>query len=174
MSLCWSNGRRFAVAALLACALGVALPATATAAPALGFDALVEQGLVAYKARDYRQAVEKFLQANAMQPDPNLLFNLARCYEALGDTRAATEKYRLFLASPDADPSGRQRAEDRLRALRRRPAGVADRPAPSGPSVRAAAPAAAATTAEPPPGSSRRSRDPRRSASSGPWRPLRR
>jgi tetratricopeptide (TPR) repeat protein len=120
-----SSRRQLAAAVLLAAVLSTSLPATSQAAPA-SFDALVEQGLVAYRARDYRQAVEKFLQANALQPDANLLFNLARCYEAMGDTRAAMEKYRLFLASPEADPAGRARAEDRLRVLRRRPARAPD------------------------------------------------
>jgi hypothetical protein len=125
---CSSNIRRVLLAGCLLTALA-ASPARAQERRGDGaptFDALVEQGLSAYRGRDYRRAVEKFLQANAMQPDPNLLFNLARCYEALGDTRAATEKYRLFLASPDAEPSGRQRAEDRLRVLRKRAAAPAD------------------------------------------------
>jgi hypothetical protein len=31
--------------------------------------------------------------------DSNLLFNIASCYEALGDIEAALEKYRVFLAA---------------------------------------------------------------------------
>jgi tetratricopeptide (TPR) repeat protein len=90
---------------------------------AITVDALVEQGFAAYRARDYRHAAEIFLRAHTMQPDPNLLFNIGRCYEALGDRQGAMEKYQLFLASPDADPAGRRRAEDALAALRRAPAG---------------------------------------------------
>ncbi len=121
MSRCWNSPLWSAL--LVTAALALGSPAAAAerrdGPPAISFDALVEQGLVAYRARDYRVAAEKFLQANAMQPDPNLLFNVARCYEALGDTRGAVEKYRLFLASPDIEPGGRQRAEERLRILRR-------------------------------------------------------
>src|SRR5436309_16119301 len=75
----------------------VAAPALAGDAsppvPAASVDALVEQGFAAYHARDYRRAAETFLRAHTIQPDPNLLFNIGRCYEALGDRAAAIEKY---------------------------------------------------------------------------------
>ena len=79
---------------------------------------LSEQGLAFYKARDYRRATEKFLQAYAIDPDPNLLFNVARCYQALGDLVAAIEKYEAYLRSPNIDATGRERAEKWLRTLR--------------------------------------------------------
>ena len=79
---------------------------------------LTEEGLFLYKGRDYRHAIERFLQAFALDPDPNLLFNTARCYEAMGDTDNAIEKYEAFLSKPDADPQGKRRATDAVRALR--------------------------------------------------------
>jgi len=79
---------------------------------------LNEEGFALYKQRDYRRAAEKFLQTYALEPDPNLLFNIARCYDALGDASAAIEKYEAFLAKPDADPQGKKRAEKALQALR--------------------------------------------------------
>jgi hypothetical protein len=72
---------------------------------------LNEEGARYYAARDYRRAVEKFIQAYAVDSDPNLLFNIASCYEGLGDLEAAVEKYREFLSAPGADPSGRPHAE---------------------------------------------------------------
>lgn len=72
--------------------------------------ALNEEGSALYAAGDYRRAAERFLQAFAVEEDPNLLFNIASCYEALGDIDAALEKYRAFLAAPDADPEGHSRA----------------------------------------------------------------
>jgi hypothetical protein len=72
-----------------------------------------------YKARDYRRAVEKFIQAYAIDRDPNLLFNVARCYEKLGENAAAIEKYEEFLTTPGADAQGRQRAEESLATLRK-------------------------------------------------------
>lgn len=78
---------------------------------------LNEQGNALYAAGDYRRAAERFLQAHAIDADPNLLFNIASCYEALGDLDAALEKYRAFLAAPHADPTGRSRAEAAIARL---------------------------------------------------------
>ena len=55
---------------------------------------LNEAGAKYYSARSYRRAIEKFIEAYAIDRDPNLLFNIARCYEELGETAAAIEKYR--------------------------------------------------------------------------------
>lgn len=79
---------------------------------------LNEQGAALYASRDYRRAVERFLRAYAIDPDPNLLFNIARCYEKLGDREAAIEKYEEFLSLPGADAVGRNRAHESLQALR--------------------------------------------------------
>jgi hypothetical protein len=79
--------------------------------------ALNEEGSALYAAGDYRHAVERFLQAYAVDQDPNLLFNIASCYEGMGDLDAALEKYRAFLDAPGAAAEGRLRAEraiDRL------------------------------------------------------------
>src|ERR687884_14472 len=93
-------GTRLAPLVMVLAAMAVS-PRLALGAPAEGgpaapvtVDSLTDEGLAAYRARDFRHATEKFLQAYAMQPDPNLLFNLGRCYEALGDNEAAQEKYR--------------------------------------------------------------------------------
>lgn len=79
---------------------------------------LNEEGAAFYAARDYRRAIEKFIQAYAIDSDPNLLFNIARCYEELGEVDAAIEKYEQFLKTPGADAKGRQRARESLTALR--------------------------------------------------------
>lgn len=79
---------------------------------------LNEAGAALYAARDYRRAIEKFIQAYAIDPDPNLLFNIARCYEELGELDAAIEKYEAFSTAPGADTRGRQRARESLAALR--------------------------------------------------------
>jgi hypothetical protein len=107
--------------------------------------ALNEEGGALYAAGDYRRAAERFLQAYAVGEDSNLLFNIASCYEALGDIEAALEKYRVFLAAPDADPEGRPRAEQaiaRLTELESRPAAPPQPPADPAPvaSTPAAAP----------------------------------
>lgn len=79
---------------------------------------LNEEGAAFYAARDYRRAIEKFIQAYAIDEDPNLLFNIARCYEELGEIDAAIEKYENFLKTPGADARGRQRARESLATLR--------------------------------------------------------
>jgi tetratricopeptide (TPR) repeat protein len=79
---------------------------------------LNEEGAALYAARDYRRAIEKFIQAYAVDTDPNLLFNIARCYEELGEVDAAIEKYENFLKTPGADTRGRQRARESLQTLR--------------------------------------------------------
>jgi tetratricopeptide (TPR) repeat protein len=94
-----------------------ARPAAPASANASGVQQLNEEGAALYGARDYRRAIEKFIQAYAVDGDPNLLFNIARCYEELGDIDAAIEKYEVFLKTPGADARGRQRARDSVRAL---------------------------------------------------------
>jgi len=84
-------------------------------------DALNDEGTELYRARDYRRAVEKFLEAYALDGDPNLLFNVARCYDALGNVDAAIEKYEAFTRSPEVDREGRARAQVAIRRLQRPP-----------------------------------------------------
>jgi tetratricopeptide (TPR) repeat protein len=95
-------------------------PPAADALPPGGSERVVqlnEEGSALYAAGDYRRAAERFLRAHAVDEDPNLLFNIASCYEALGDIDAALEKYRAFLAAPNADPEGRPRAEQAIARL---------------------------------------------------------
>jgi tetratricopeptide (TPR) repeat protein len=112
--------------------------------------ALNEEGGALYAAGDYRRAAERFLRAHAIDEDPNLLFNIASCYEALGDIDAALEKYRAFLAAPDADLEGRPRAEQalaRLTELESAPEAAPQPPAAPAPAVSIPAAVAPADTA---------------------------
>jgi hypothetical protein len=108
-------------------ALGVTLPTAARGAePSADADAassariaeLNETGARAYAERNYRAAIERFVEAYAIDHDPNLLFNIARCYEKLGDLGAAIEKYEAFVAAPGADTEGRIKAKESLVELR--------------------------------------------------------
>ncbi|HEV8547568.1 MAG TPA: hypothetical protein VGQ57_01050 [Polyangiaceae bacterium] len=78
---------------------------------------LNEAGTRAYAERHYRAAIEKFVEAYAIDHDPNLLFNIARCYEKLGDLGAALEKYETFVAAPGADTQGRIKAKASIAEL---------------------------------------------------------
>jgi len=107
-------------------ALGVTLSSAARAAeggsaPDAAASARIaelnETGARAYAERNYRTAIEKFVEAYAIDHDPNLLFNIARCYEKLGDLGAAIEKYEAFVAAPGADTEGRIKAKESLTEL---------------------------------------------------------
>jgi hypothetical protein len=63
-----------------------------------------------YDRGEYARALVLFNEAYAREPDPNLLFNIARCHEKLGQPAAAIDKYEEFLASPNGDPTGREKA----------------------------------------------------------------
>jgi tetratricopeptide (TPR) repeat protein len=82
------------------------------------FVRLNEEGAAFYHARDFRKAIARFEQAYALEPDPNLLFNIARCRQALGENAAAIEGYERFLQAERAEPEGRAKAEHELAALR--------------------------------------------------------
>ena len=135
------------IAACLALTLSGALPSSAASAAEprspstarASLEQLNEEGAALYAARDYRRAIEKFIQAYAIDPDPNLLFNIARCYEELGEVDAAVEKYETFLKTPGADTRGQTRARESLAALREARAEAT--PAPAAPSAPAPAPA---------------------------------
>jgi tetratricopeptide (TPR) repeat protein len=112
---------------------------------------LNEVGMQLYTARDYRRAVEKFIQAYAIDHDPNLLFNIARCYEQLGDSGAAIEKYEEFVKMPGADTQGRQRAYDSLSQLEQLVAAAEGAPEPPLNTGQARNESAASTVEAPPP-----------------------
>ncbi len=148
MSLRAVSLRRAVVAAACLAASGAAGNASAAerepAAAGARAVTLNEEGASFYAARDYRRAVEKFIQAYAVDSDPNLLFNIASCYEGLGDLEAAVEKYREFLSAPGADPTGRPHAEAVVERWERSGTGTAGAPAIVEPTVAAPTPEAAA------------------------------
>jgi len=94
-----------------------AASAASEASPSVRIAELNEAGARAYADRNYRAAIEKFVEAYAIDHDPNLLFNLARCYEKLGDLPAAIEKYQAFVVAPGADTEGRVKANVSLAEL---------------------------------------------------------
>lgn len=77
----------------------------------------VTVGLAKYEAGEYRAAATLFLEAYAVMPDANLLYNAARCYERLGENRKAIVRYQQFMATPDSDEHGRARANAALQRL---------------------------------------------------------
>jgi tetratricopeptide (TPR) repeat protein len=73
----------------------------------------------AYVAGAFRQAVDLYKQAYEQRQDPTILFNLARCYEALGgraDLSAAIDAYAGYLAATPSAPD-RAAIERRVEVL---------------------------------------------------------
>jgi hypothetical protein len=94
---------------------------------------LSDEGSALYDRGEYSRALEKFIAAYALGQDANLLFNMGRCYQRLGENAVAEEKYRAFIADPRADPAGVERARELLETLHE--------PAPSETPAALAAPA---------------------------------
>lgn len=92
--------------ALTLCA--VSLLAVTWAAPALADEAsqareLFQAAQRLYKANKFAEAIAKFEEALAAKPHPVIHFNIARCYEQLGEPAKALRSYRDYLRlAPDA------------------------------------------------------------------------
>jgi hypothetical protein len=101
-----------------------ATPDDAAAAKALAADAaaLARQGR-------YDEAAALYQQAYMMDPAPVLLFNLAYVHEKRGDSEAALDTYRRYLAA-ETDPSHREDAQKRVVAVEARLAAVPIREQP--------------------------------------------
>jgi hypothetical protein len=80
---------------------------------------LFENGARAYQEGRYEDAVDLFLKAYALDPQPELLYNTAQAYERLGDVRNALRCYRDYLRQ---GPSAQDRSfvETRVSNLERR------------------------------------------------------
>jgi tetratricopeptide (TPR) repeat protein len=78
---------------------------------------LNEAGSELYAAGKHAAALQAFERAYVLVPEPNLLFNIAGCYERLGQRKQAIEYYRWFLGTASANPDGRRRAITALARL---------------------------------------------------------
>lgn len=120
-------------------------------APAAGGDvqtqveSLYAEGAALYKAGKYRPAIEKFEQAFALFPEPNLLYNMGRAYEALGEIDQAMLKYRLCAQHPQAAADVAAKAREKLTVLEAAKATSASAPAHAAPG---ATPSPSATPGE--------------------------
>ena len=66
-------------------------------------DAAFISGLKAYQNGSFSVAVEQFQNAFAVTQSRVLLYNIARCYEKLGNRNAASEWYRAYLKTEPVD-----------------------------------------------------------------------
>ena len=77
---------------------------------------LFQQGVTAYRAGKFYEAVEIFLETQRIYPDTQLCFNVARAYENLGNAAAALRYYRDYLRQADR-PSDGEEVRARVRKL---------------------------------------------------------
>jgi tetratricopeptide (TPR) repeat protein len=110
------------LAFMLSMALVLASPVARAQKGAKSSAALVKEGERLFNARKYREAVDVLKRAYDAQPDPRLLYNIARAYEQAGDMREALSYYDQFIknAEGDMDPLLLKRAHsaaERARVL---------------------------------------------------------
>jgi tetratricopeptide (TPR) repeat protein len=86
-------------AALLALIVPLALaPLSARAGdPLAEAKAKFQEGAQAYREARYKDAIDLFLQANQLEPNPELIFNVGQAYEKSGDVPNALRSYRDYL-----------------------------------------------------------------------------
>jgi tetratricopeptide (TPR) repeat protein len=142
---------RLAVLTALSCAFG-ATATLAVAEPSVADKQraaeLAAQSAEHYKRGELEVAVALLRQAYALYPQPNLLYNLGRSLEKLGDAKAAVDAYQQYLADAKDVPD-RPAIERRIAALQATlPPEPAAPPAPP-PSIPTPAPAPAPVIATP-------------------------
>lgn len=77
------------------------------------------EGMAAYEARRFHEAITAFQRAATLVPSADLWFNIARAYEELGEIEPAIEYYRRYLRDR-VDPPDRDRVQDHIAALEER------------------------------------------------------
>lgn len=82
-------------------------------------------GEVLYDRAEYEGALRHFRRSYRHSARPELLYNIARCHESLGQHRKAIEAYREYLAT---EPPRREIIEQRIANIRRLIAKKQDKP----------------------------------------------
>lgn len=75
------------------------------------------EGIALYKNSQYREAIAKFEKAHAIFPDPNLLYNMGRAYELLGELEPALAEFERCMASADLPPELKTKAQARIASI---------------------------------------------------------
>lgn len=117
------TGPRPRMAILIACAAALAVFVAPLSIPVAQAQDALEQARDHYKrgnelfARgDYEAAIAEFAEADNLAPSPTLEFNIALCYDRLGDRAEALRRYQLYLrAAPGA--ANRATVEAKIRRL---------------------------------------------------------
>ena len=89
------------------------------------------RAVAAEERKDWRTAVDEYLDAYQLAPHPDVLFNVAVAYEKLDDFRQAAGYYSRYLQDAPAAPD-RAKVERTIDGLRKRPSKVTVESAPLG------------------------------------------
>jgi tetratricopeptide (TPR) repeat protein len=99
-------------------------------------EAYAADAFTAYTRKDYSSAIALYQKALESAPSADILYNLARIYDAkLKNRSLAIEYYRRYTLDTDADPNRLRVANARLSELRELEAIAAESPAPATPVV---------------------------------------
>ncbi len=111
-------GQGTRVASFLVAALVLAAAARpAASSPASEFRYRFRQGVEALERGDLKEALDRFLQAHRLAPNPNTIRNVALCLEKLGRLYEAFSFYQELATFPNVDRDNRRFAESALRRL---------------------------------------------------------
>jgi len=110
-----TNRRRWSVALLGLALLYSPSPARADDV-ADEADLHFQLGAQRYQAGDFTGALEHFMHSNRLVPNKNVLFNIARCYESLGQFPNAWRSYSAALDG-EADPKAKTRIQESLERI---------------------------------------------------------
>lgn len=80
---------------------------------------LSAEGVAAYERGDFQGAIDLLMQAYELSPQPNLVFNIGRVYEELGELEEAQKFYTEFLTLPGVELETRAFAAERVEVIRR-------------------------------------------------------
>src|SRR5690554_1256977 len=83
----------------------------------LSYKEYAKKGGEAFAAKNYVEAAEAFERAYELKPVPNLLYNIGRAREKLGEFERANEVYTKFVTQPDVELKARQDALQRIKTL---------------------------------------------------------
>lgn len=80
-------------------------------------EAFYAQGAAMFKAGAYKEALKRFSAAYALIPVSNLLYNMGRCYEALGKIDEALSHYKRCMAHKESSKEAKLRSAQRYEVL---------------------------------------------------------
>lgn len=82
------------------------------------FKRLTGEAGALYQAGDFEPAANKFLEAYAIKPVSNILYNVGRIYEQAGKLELALEHFEKFVKAPNVEQEARRDAIDRIKTIR--------------------------------------------------------